>query len=125
MKITKQQLKQIIKEELSATIDEGAELKIPVEKYDAFKRKIEQWAMLFNKFTAYTRDLHRPGFDLKTDGKRIARMAYKLESECRKIMEEFDFDAKVYDDERYAMRQKLDRFDGDNEFFVETTEDEK
>ena len=40
-------------------------------------------------------------------------------------MEEFDFDAKVYDDERYAMRQKLDRFDGDNEFFVETTEDEK
>jgi len=125
MKITKQQLEQLIKEELSATIDEGAELKIPVEKYDAFKRKIEQWAMLFNKFTGYTRDLHRPGFDLKADGKRIARMAYKLESEFRKIMEEFDFDAKVYDDERYAMRQKLDRFDGDNEFFVETTEDEK
>jgi len=123
MKITKKQLKDLIAEEIEATIDEGAELKIPVEKYDAFKRKIEQWAMLFNKFTAYTRDIHRQDFDRKTDGKRIARMAYKLESELRKIMQEFDFDAKVYDDERYAMRQKLDRFDGDSEFFLEKDND--
>ena len=100
-------------------IEEKAELKIPVERYDAFKRKIEQWGMLFNKFTAYTRDIHREDFDRKTDGKRIARMAYKLESELRKIMQEFDFDAKVYDDERYAMRQKLDQFDGDSEFFMQ------
>ena len=42
MKITKTQLKEIIKEEIEATIDEGAELKIPVERYDAFKRKIDQ-----------------------------------------------------------------------------------
>ena len=34
-------------------------------------------------------------------------------------MKEFDFDAKSYDDERSAMRQKLDRFDGDSEFFME------
>tara|TARA_R100000664_G_C2755680_1_gene143427 strand:+ start:273 stop:806 length:534 start_codon:yes stop_codon:yes gene_type:complete len=119
MKISKKDLKEIIKEEIEATIDEGAELKIPVERYDTFKRKIEQWAMLFNKFTAYTRDIHRADFDRKTDGKRIARMAYKLESELRKIMQEFDFDAKVYDDERYAMRQKLDQFDGGSEFFME------
>jgi hypothetical protein len=119
MKITKRELKEILKEEIEATIDEGAELKIPVEKYNIFKRKIEQWAMLFNKFTAYTRDIHRADWDRKTDGKRVARMAYKLESEFRKIMEEFDFDAKVYDDERYAMRQKLDRFDGSSEFFME------
>ena len=119
MKITKQKLKEIIKEEIETTIDEGAELKIPVEKYDAFKRKIEQWGMLFNKFTGYTRDLNNQSFDRKTDGKRIVRMAGKLESEFRKIMKEFDFDAKVYDDERHAQRQKLDRFDGDNEFFLE------
>ena len=119
MKITKRELKEILKEEIEATIDEGAELKIPVERYNTFKRKIEQWGMLFNKFTAYTRDIHRADFDRKTDGKRIARMAYKLESELRKIMKEFDFEAKVYDDERYAMRQKLDRFDGDSEFFTE------
>ena len=119
MKISESQLKQIIKEELESAMDEGAELKIPVEKYDAFKRKIEQWGMLFNKFTGYTRDLNNQSFDRKTDGKRIARMAYKLESEFRKIMKEFDFDAKVYDDERYAQRQKLDRFDGDSEFFLE------
>ena len=122
MKITKRQLKDILKEEIEATIDERAELKIPVERYNTFKRKIEQWGMLFNKFTAYTRDIHRADFDRKTDGKRIARMAGKLERELRKIMKEFDFDAKVYDDERYAMRQKLDRFDGDSEFFLEQEE---
>ena len=105
-------------------LEEGAELKIPVERYDTFKRKIEQWGMLFNKFTAYTRDIHRADFDRKTDGKRIARMAGKLEREFRKIMNEFDFEAKVYDDERYAQRQKLDRFDGDSEFFLEDTGDQ-
>ena len=119
MKITKKDLKEIIKEEIEATIDEGAALKIPVEKYDAFKRKIEQWGMLFNKFTGYTRDLNLPDFDRKTHGRRIIRMAAKLESELRKIMKEFDFDAKSYDDERHAMRQKLDRFDGDHEYFME------
>ena len=119
MKITKQKLKEIIKEEIESTIDEKAELKIPVERYDAFKRKIEQWGMLFNKFTAYTRDIHRQDWDRKTDGKRVARMAGKLEREFRKIMDEFDFEAKVYDDERYAMRQKLDQFDGGSEFFME------
>ena len=122
MKITKRQLKDILKEEIEATIDERAELKIPVERYNTFKRKIEQWGMLFNKFTAYTRDIHRADFDRKTDGKRIARMAGKLERELRKIMKEFDFEAKVYDDERYAMRQKLDQFDGDSEFFLEQEE---
>ena len=122
MKITKRQLKDILKEEIEATIDERAELKIPVERYNTFKRKIEQWGMLFNKFTAYTRDIHRADFDRKTDGKRIARMAGKLEREFRKIMDEFDFEAKVYDDERYAMRQKLDQFDGDSEFFLEQEE---
>ena len=122
MEITKQQLKEIIKEEVEFTIDEGATLKIPVEKYDAFKRKIEQWGMLFNKFTGYTADLNRPDFDRKTEGRRIIRMANKLESELRKIMKEFDFDAKSYEDERYAQRQKLDRFDGDHEFFLEEDE---
>ena len=119
MKITKSQLEQIIKEEIKQVTSEKAELKIPVERYDAFKRKIEQWGMLFNKFTGYTKDLNLPDFDRKTDGRRIVRMAHKLESELRKIMKEFDFDAKVYDDERYAQRQKLDRFDGDHEFFME------
>ena len=124
MKLTKSQLKQILTEEIESTLEEGAELKIPVEKYDAFKRKIEQWGMLFNKFTGYTTDLNHQSFDRKTDGRRIVRMAHKLESEFRKIMKEFDFDAKSYDDERHAQRQKLDRFDGDHEFFLEETEEE-
>ena len=123
MKISESQLKQIIKEELESAMDEAAELKIPVERYDAFKRKIEQWGMLFNKFTGYTRDLNLPDFDQKTDGRRIIRMANKLESEFRKIMKEFDLDYKDYGEERYAMRQKLDQFDGDSQFFMNTRVD--
>jgi hypothetical protein len=119
MKITKAELTQIIEEEIVATIKEGAELKIPVERYDAFKRKIEQWSMLFGKFTRYTTDLNHQSFDRKTDGRRIVRQAHKLESELRKIMKEFDLDYKDYDDERHKMRQKLDQFDGDHEFFME------
>ena len=119
MKLTKIQLKEIIKEEIEATIDEGAELKIPVERYDAFKRKIEQWAMLYGKFTRYTADLNNQSFDRKTDGKRIVRMAHKLERELRKILEAFDMEYKDYGEERYAMLQKLDQFDGDSEFFME------
>jgi hypothetical protein len=40
MKLTKSQLKQILTEEIESTLEEGAELKIPVEKYDAFKKQI-------------------------------------------------------------------------------------
>ena len=42
MKISKKELEQIIKEEVEQITKEKAELKIPVERYDAFKRKIEQ-----------------------------------------------------------------------------------
>ena len=122
MRLTKTQLKEIIKEEIEATIDEGAELKIPVERYDAFKRKIEQWAMLYGKFTRYTADLNNQSFDRKTDGERIVRMAHKLERELRKILEAFDMEYKDYGEERYAMRQKVDQFDGDSEFFMEEEE---
>ena len=122
MKIKKSELEQIIKEEVEQVTKEAAELKIPVERYDAFKRKIEQWAMLFGKFARYTTDLNLQSFDRKTDGKRIVRQAHKLEQELRKIMKEFDLDYKDYSDERYKMRQKLDRFDGDHEFFMEKDE---
>ena len=118
MKITKSQLEQIIKEEIEQVTSEKAELKIPVERYDAFKRKIEQWAMLFGKFTRYTADLDFESFDRKTHGRRLRKAAIKLEQELRKIMKEFDLDYKDYGEERYAMLQKLDQFDGDHEFFM-------
>ena len=104
------------------TIEEKAELKIPVEKYDAFKRKIEQWGMLFNKFIGYTKDLDLPEFDRKTEGRRLRIMAVKLDQQLFKIMNEFDLEYKSYEDERHAQRQKLDRFDGDHEFFEEGIE---
>ena len=100
------------------TIEEKAELKIPVERYDAFKRKIEQWAMLYGKFTRYTDDLNHETFDRKTHGRRLRKAAIKLEQQLRKILNEFDMEYKSYDDERYAMRQKLDSFDGDDEMFM-------
>ena len=46
-------------------------------------------------------------------------MAHKLERELRKILEAFDMEYKDYGEERYAMLQKLDQFDGDSEFFME------
>lgn len=103
-------------------LKEGAELKIPVERYDAFKRKIEQWAMLFNKFTGYTRDLNLPDFNRQTDGRRIIRMAGQLESSLMKIMKEFDLNYKSYEDERYAQRQQLDRLPDEESFFLEINE---
>jgi 5'-deoxynucleotidase YfbR-like HD superfamily hydrolase len=118
VKISKKDLKEIIEEEIKATINERAELKIPVERYDAFKRKIEQWAMLYGKFTRYTKDLNHETFDRRTHGKRIVKAAHKLERELRKILEEFDMEYKDYGEERYAMRQKLDQFDGDSEMFM-------
>ena len=112
----------IAKKNKGKKVDEGAELKIPVERYDAFKRKIEQWAMLFNKFTGYTRDLNLPDFNRETDGRRIIRMAADLESSLMKIMKEFDLNYKSYEDERYAQRQQLDRLPDEDKFFLEMNE---
>ena len=106
-----------IKEE---EVSEGASLKIPVERYDAFKRKIEQWAMLFNKFTGQSQDLgHRDPEVVQAAAPKLLRRVNKLELELMKIMGEFDLNYKSYEDERHAQRQKLDRFDGDSEFFLE------
>ena len=99
-------------------LEEGAELKIPVERYDAFKRKIEQWGMLFNKFTDHAQDLGHPEH-AKAAAPKLLRKVNKLESELRKIMNEFDLNYKSYADERHAALKKLDQFDGDNEYFLE------
>lgn len=124
MKIKKSELEKLIKEEIESAIDEKAELKIPVERYDAFKRKIEQWGMLFNKFADHARDLGHPEH-AQAAAPKLLRKVNKLESELRKIMNEFDLDYKSYADERHAALKKLDQFDGDSEYFLENTEDEK
>ena len=118
MKITKLELEQIIKEEVEQIVKEGAELKIPVERYDAFKRKIEQWGMLFNKFASHAQDLGHPEH-AQAAAPKLLRKVNKLESELRKIMNEFDLNYKSYADERHAALKKLDQFDGDNEYFLE------
>ena len=51
MKITKEELKQVIKEELSATIEEAASMKIPVEQYEDFKKRLEKFYTHFEKFS--------------------------------------------------------------------------
>ena len=51
MKITKAQLKEIINEELSAIIEEGASMKIPVEQYEDFKKRLEKFYTHFEKFS--------------------------------------------------------------------------
>jgi hypothetical protein len=105
-------------------MSEGAELKIPVERYDAFKRKIEQWGMLFNKFADHAQDLGHPEH-AKAAAPKLLQKVNKLESELRKIMSEFDLNYKSYADERHAALKKLDQFDGDNEYFLENEGDEQ
>ena len=119
MKITKTKLKEIIKEEIESTIDEGATLKIPVEKYNSFKTNMEQWAMLFDKFRGYTKDLLLQDFDKEKHGKKILRQATMLEKDLMRILKEFDLDYKSYDDERHTALSKLDKFHGGNEYFLE------
>tara|TARA_R110002020_G_scaffold373207_1_gene584652 strand:+ start:90 stop:578 length:489 start_codon:yes stop_codon:yes gene_type:complete len=112
-------MKQLFENWRKHTISEEATLKIPVERYDAFKRKIEQWAMLFNKFAYQARDLTHHEYEPKTQGPRLLKMVNKLDRELYKIMGEFDLQYKTYQDERHAALKKLDQFDDDNEYFVE------
>ena len=60
MKITKAQLKQIIKEELEVvlineeaveSLEEGASMKIPVEQYEDYKKRLEKFYTHFEKFS--------------------------------------------------------------------------
>jgi predicted transcriptional regulator len=51
MKITKEELKQVIKEELSASIEEGASMKVPVEQYEDFKKRLEKFYTHYEKFS--------------------------------------------------------------------------
>ena len=51
MKITKEELKQVIKEELSASIEEVASMKVPVEQYEDFKKRLEKFYTHFEKFS--------------------------------------------------------------------------
>jgi hypothetical protein len=105
-------------------MNEGAELKIPVERYDNFKRKIEQWGMLFNKFADHAQDLGHPEH-AKAAAPKLLQKVNKLESELQKIMKEFDLNYKYYADERHAALKKLDQFDGDDEYFLENEGDEQ
>jgi hypothetical protein len=120
MKITKQQLKEIIKEEIEVTLDEGAELKIPVERYNAFKKRFEQWVMLFDKFTSDARtDLIHPDFHPRKEGKKYRRLLLKLSHELQDLMKEYQLQYKFYDDEKSKARKQLDTFEGGDEYFLE------
>jgi hypothetical protein len=121
MKITKSRLKQIIKEQIEATLDEGAELKIPVETYDAFKKRFEQWVMLFDKFVGHAgTDMIHPDFQPKKEGTKYRKMLFKLSSELQDLMKQYKLQYKYYDDEKHKARKQLDTFgDHNSQYFIE------
>ena len=126
MKITKQELKEIIKEELAeVALDEGADLKIPVETYDAFKKRFEQWAMLFDKFVASAgTDMIHPDFQPKKEGTKYRKMLFKLSSELQDLMKQYKLQYKYYDDEKHKARKQLDTFgDHNSQYFIEEDND--
>ena len=128
MKVAKSQLKQIIKEELEATLDEGAEIKIPVEKMDEFKRRLEKWAMHYEKISSWIANdailapddeqLENPrqlSRITREDGLKMRKTLYKLDNVLMKLMSDFDMNFKSYEDERYQALKGLDSFDENKE----------
>ena len=77
-------LKQVIKEELSAVLDEGASMKIPVEQYEDFKKRLEKFYTHFEKFSetlryqlqsVYPNELKTSDpYDKEEDAKRKVRV---------------------------------------------------
>tara|TARA_R110000787_G_scaffold219363_1_gene328091 strand:- start:448 stop:885 length:438 start_codon:yes stop_codon:yes gene_type:complete len=93
MKITERQLKQIIKEELEVvltneeaaeSLEEGASMKIPVEEYEDFKKRLEKFYTHFEKFSesmkyqlqsVYPKELKTSDpYDKEEDAKRKVRV---------------------------------------------------
>ena len=121
MKITKNHLKEIIKEELEAELGSGPTLKIPVERYDDFKRRLEKWVMHYEKLSSWVandailaptdeqlENPHQLSRISREDGTRIRRTLFKLDNTLMKLMDDFDMDFKTYQDEKYKAIKALD-----------------
>ena len=121
MKITKSQLKELIKEELEATLSEGAIAKIPVEKLDDFKRRLEKWAMHYEKISSWIANdaILQPDDEqlenprqlsriTREEGMRMRKTLYKLDNVLMTLMNDFDMTFKSYEDERYKALKTLD-----------------
>ena len=121
MKIKKRELKELIREEINLTLNEGATLKIPVEKYEDFKRRLEKWAMHYEKISSWVandailaptdeqlenpRQLTRI---TREEGLKIRQTLYKLDNVLMKLMSDFDMNFKSYEDERHKTLKQLD-----------------
>ena len=122
MKITKNHLKEIIKEEIEQTLNESEPVvKIPVSKMDEFKRRLEKWAMHYEKISSWiandaiipARDEqlenpHQLSMITTEDGKKIRKTLYKLDNVLMTLMDDFDMQFKRYQDVRYDALKALD-----------------
>jgi len=92
MKITKEELKQIIKEELSASIEEGASMKVPVEQYEDFKKRLEKFYTHYEKFSEsmkYQLQSRRYANALKVESCHSEEETARLKDEAKVIRGEF------------------------------------
>ena len=126
MKITKQQLKEIIKEETEHVLEETAYAKIPVEKMDEFKRRLEAWAMHYRKASEWVRNdaVLKPTHEQvegknpyqeftrisQKDGLEMMRAFTKLDNSLRALLNDFDMKFKSYERERSKALSQLDSF---------------
>ena len=107
MKIINSQLKQIIKEEIEIALDEGAVIKIPVEKMDEFKRRLEKWAMHYGKVSdRITNDIilqptdeqvekpHQLTRITRKEGHQIRKQLINLNNALRSLMRDFDMQSR-------------------------------
>ena len=113
--------KETVREEIDSSLSEGATLKIPVERYEDFKRRLEKWAMHYEKISSWISNdailqptdeqLENPGQlsrITREDGTKIRRTLFKLDSVLIKLMGDFDMTFKTYQDERYKALKQLD-----------------
>ncbi len=115
MKINKSQLKEIIKEEIERTLNESEPVvKIPVSKMDDFKKRLEKWAMHYEKLSSWiSNDAIIPARDEQLenprqlsiittkDGMKMRKQLYKLDNILATLMDDYEMQFKRYQDVRY------------------------
>jgi len=115
----KSQLKQIIKEET-------AYAKIPVEKMDEFKRRLEDWAMYYRDASSWVRNdavlpptreqvEEKNPYQVFTrisqeNGRRLQQKFTELDDSLRALLNDFGMEFKKYERERSKALSQLDSF---------------
>tara|TARA_B100001250_G_scaffold50432_1_gene39443 strand:+ start:423 stop:1307 length:885 start_codon:yes stop_codon:yes gene_type:complete len=120
--IIRQELETVLGEETEKALNEAEPVvKMPVSKMNEFKRRLEKWAMHYEKISSWIANdailapddeqLENPrqlSRITREEGMRMRRTLYKLDNTLMQLMQDFDMTFKSYEDERYKALKTLD-----------------